>query len=276
MSAASKKLLLGMVHLPPLPGSPGVGDQSPQQVLPKALEVALQDAQTLIEGGMDGFFIENFNDHPFYPDQVPPVTVSAITWVAAKIVEHFQSDSAKSSKKPFIGINVLRNDAASALACAAIVGADAIRVNVHTSAMVTDQGVLQGKAYETIRQRESLRSNVKIFADVLVKHALPLGSGEIDIASLARETAGRGRADALIVTGKETGKATDLNRVQIIRDAVSETPILVGSGVNPETAKETLQVADGVITGTGLKENGLVHRPVDLKRVQVFVDAARS
>lgn len=270
--ASNSRLLLGMVHLPPLPGSPGVGDQSPEQALPRALEVAAEDARRLIAGGMDGFFLENFNDHPFYPDQVPPVTLAAMTWMATKLKELPEVRE----KKAFIGVNVLRNDASSALALAAVVGCDAIRVNVHTGAMVTDQGVIEGQAHATIRERARLRVPVRIFADVLVKHASPLGVGSPDIGSLARETAGRGRADALIVTGQETGAEADLDQIARVREAVEGTPILVGSGVSADSVAKVLKVADGVIIGTGLKEDGQVHRAVDVERVKALVAAARG
>ncbi len=73
-------------------------------------------------------------------------------------------------------MNVLRNDALAALGVAVAAGADFIRVNVHTGAMLTDQGIIQGEADQTLRMRRYLNAErIQIFADVLVKHAVPLG-----------------------------------------------------------------------------------------------------
>jgi predicted TIM-barrel enzyme len=58
--------------------------------------------------------------------------------------------------------------------CAAT-GARFVRVNVHTGAAVTDQGLIQGRAAETLRERQRLCPDVALLCDVQVKHATPLG-----------------------------------------------------------------------------------------------------
>src|SRR5437764_8017935 len=128
--------IVGMVHLLPLPGSPRWAGS-----LEEVLRRAVEDARALAEGGVDGVMVENFGDTPFYPEQVPPETVAAMTRAARAVVEAVGVP---------VGVNVLRNDAAAALGIAVAVGARFIRVNVHTGAMWTDQGLLQGRAHETI------------------------------------------------------------------------------------------------------------------------------
>ena len=173
-----------------------------------------------------------------------------------------------------IGVNVLRNDAISALAIAAVTNADFIRINVHTGAMLTDQGVMQGKAHETVRYRSVLQSDVKIFADVAVKHAVPLG--QINVASIARDTYYRGLADALIVTGAGTGESTDLKQLKIVKEAVPHAKAFVGSGVTINNLAETLQCADGVIVGTSIKRDGVTTNEVDPIRVRALIKARGS
>lgn len=260
---ATPPLLLGVVHLAPLPGSPRAtaGPAS----LERVLDAARRDADALLEGGLSGFIVENFGDAPFHADRVEPVTVAAMARVAADL-------RARAGDGPVIGVNVLRNDAAAALAVAAASGADLIRVNVHTGAMLTDQGWIAGRAAETLRLRRAWDAPVAIAADVGVKHALrPQG---FELAESARETAGRGLADALIVTGTATGAATPLEDLRTVRAAVPDTPLLAGSGATAETIAEILAIADGVIVGTSLKEDGNVARLVDPARVREFVAAA--
>jgi membrane complex biogenesis BtpA family protein len=172
-----------------------------------------------------------------------------------------------------LGVNVLRNDARSALAVACATGAAFIRANVHAGAVVADQGLLQGDAYATLRERRLLGAEVAIFADVQTKHAAPLAPVEVE--QEARDLVQRALADALIVTGRATGQAAALADVKRVRDAVRETPVLVGSGVTAESVAELLSVAHGVIVGTWLKREGQVGNPVDPARVRQLVDAAR-
>ena len=229
--------LFGMIHLGALPGAPlftSIGD---------ALELALHDARELAAGGCHGFVIENFGDRPFTRGRVEAETIAAMTRVNTEI--------ARDVRLPF-GVNVLRNDALSAIGIAAATGAAFIRVNIHTGAAVTDQGIIEGDAYATLRKRAALAPDVLIFADYLVKHATPMG--EVS----AKDLRLRGLADALIVTGAETGAPADPARLRELRDTV-DAPLLLGSGL---TAGNAVQFAgaDGAIVGTSLKSDGRVDR----------------
>jgi len=160
-----------------------------------------------------------------------------------------------------------------ALAIACAVGATFIRVNVHAGAVVADQGLVQSDAYATLRDRRLLGADVKIFADVGGKHAVPLAP--VDLEQHARDLTHRGLADGLVVSGQATGAATALADVKRVRGAVPGVPLLVGSGATAETAAELLSVADGLIVGTALKRGGDVTAAVDPERVRRLVAAAR-
>lgn len=243
--------VIGMVHLLPLPGSPRWTGQ-----MADVLERAVSDARTLEEGEIDGLIVENFGDAPFCRGRVEAHTISAMTLAV---------EAVRNAVNVPVGVNVLRNDSKSALAIAYTTGAEFIRVNVHTGAMITDQGIVEGNAYETLRYRKGLGTDTKIFADVLVKHANPLGSQSMEQA--ARETVHRGLADAIIVTGAGTGDPTDVDDVAKAKESVPDFPVLVGSGVHEGDAAKLLSIADGVIVGTSLKEDGITTNPVDKTRV---------
>ena len=173
-----------------------------------------------------------------------------------------------------VGINVLRNDIKSALAMAAVTGAAFVRANTHYGVMVSDEGIIEGEAYETTRYRRHHCPNVKILADVLVKHATPLG--DQNIALVAEDTVNRGLADAVIVSGPLTGLAADVQEVIRVKEAVPGTPVLVGSGITPHNAQAFLQAADGAIVGTSLKLHAKVGNPVELARVQELARVIRG
>jgi hypothetical protein len=254
------KPLIGMVHLLPLPGSPRWRG-SMQQVL----DAALSDAEALANGAMDGIMVENYGDAPFHPDRVPPATLAAMTAVVVEI--------RRTTSVP-VGVNVLRNDAAAAIAICAATSAAFIRVNVHTGALLTDQGWLTGSSHETVRLRAQLGSTAAIFADVFVKHAVPPAG--LSIEDAARDTWERGYADALIVSGAATGAPASQSDVQHVKAAVADAFILIGSGLTTENAPALLQSADGAIVGSSLKIDGHAESRVSLDRVQRLVDVVRS
>jgi membrane complex biogenesis BtpA family protein len=172
---------------------------------------------------------------------------------------------------PFLGVNVLRNDARAALGLCAACAADFLRVNVHVGAAVTDQGVIEGRAAETLRERGRLAPRALILADVHVKHAVPLGNG--DLGDAAVETHERGLADALIVSGRATGAEAELQDLVRVRERVPAAPLLLGSGVTAHNARAMLAHADGAIVGTWLKAGGDVSAPVERDRVARLRDA---
>ena len=249
--------LIGMVHLPSLPGSPR-WDGS----MERAIAVALADARALIDG-MDALIIENYGDAPFTAGRVAAATVAAMAVIAHEIRRALPDAP--------LGVNVLKSDARSALAVATAIGARFIRVNVLAGAVVADQGIVQTDAHDLLRDRRLLGVDVAIFADVQGKHAMPLAPVELE--QQARDLAARALADGLVVSGRATGDATPIEDVKRVRSAVPDVPILVGSGVTPETAPELLSLADALIVGTSLKRDGDVSAPVDPARVRRLVDA---
>jgi hypothetical protein len=251
--------IIGVVHLLPLPTSARWGGS-----LKAVLDRAEQEAAALAAGGVNGIMVENFFDAPFTKDLVDPATVSAMTLIVQRLMNLVTLP---------IGINVLRNDARSAMAIATCVNAQFIRVNVLTGVMATDQGLIEGQAHQLLRYRRELGSEVKILADVLVKHARPLGSPNLTTA--VQETIERGLADAVILSGWATGSPPSLEDLELASAAARGTPVFIGSGANWENIATLLPAADGVIVSSSLKRQGRIDLPIDPIRVSQFVEATR-
>jgi len=251
--------IIGVVHLLPLPTSPRWGGS-----LKAIIDRAEQEATALAAGGVDGIIVENFFDAPFPKDHVDPAVVSAMTVVIQKLMHMVTLP---------IGINVLRNDAQSAFAIAACVQAQFIRVNVWTGIMATDQGMIEGRAHELLRYRRELGCDVKVFADVLVKHARPLGSPNLTMA--VQDTIERGLADAVILSGWATGNPPSLEDLELASAAANGTPVLIGSGADWENIPKLMTAADGVIVSSSLKRQGKRENSIDPIRVSRFVEATR-
>jgi membrane complex biogenesis BtpA family protein len=170
-----------------------------------------------------------------------------------------------------VGINVLRNDAHSALAIASCVGAKFIRVNVLTGVMATDQGLIEGNAHELLRYRRELGSDVTILADVLVKHARPLGTPNLTTA--VTDTIERGLADGIILSGWATGSPPNLEDLELATNAAKGTPVFIGSGADEDNIGQLIQAANGVIVASSLKRHGNINEPIDPIRVSAFIEA---
>ena len=257
---ATSNPIIGVVHLLPLPSSPRWNGN-----LQAVIDRAEQEATALAAGGVDGIIVENFFDAPFAKNNVDPAVVSTMTLIVQRLMNLVMLP---------IGINVLRNDAHSAMAIASTVNAHFIRVNVLTGIMATDQGLIEGPAHQLLRYRRELGSNVAILADVLVKHAQPLDSPNLTLA--VKDTIERGLADGIILSGWATGSPPSKNDLEIAVAAAVNTPVFIGSGANWDNISELMPMADGVIVASSLKRHGRINEPIDPIRVQTFVDAARD
>jgi membrane complex biogenesis BtpA family protein len=251
--------IVGVVHLLPLPTSPRWGGS-----LKAVIDRAEQEAAALASGGVNGIIVENFFDAPFTKGQVDPAVVSAMSLIVQRLMNLVTLP---------VGINVLRNDTQSAMAIATCVNAQFIRVNVLTGVMATDQGLIEGQAHQLLRYRRELGSDVKILADVLVKHARPLGSPNLTTA--VQETIERGLADGVILSGWATGSPPSLEDLELASAAANGTPVFIGSGASWENISTLMQAADGVIVSSSLKRHGRIEQPIDPIRVSQFVEATR-
>jgi len=255
-----RPLLIGMLHIPPLPGSPQFTDME------SVRRRVLHDAEILATGGVTCLMLENLGDVPFFPGSVPPATVAHMTALAVEVRQMIPSVR--------LGVNVLRNDGLSALSIAHAAGADFIRVNVLCGARVTDQGVIQGIAHDLLRLRTNLHAeHIAILADVDVKHSAPLARRAL--AEEVHDLRDRGLADAVIVSGPATGAPVKPETLTEVISAAGGMPVLIGSGVTPETIPGLQPLSSGFIAGTSLKQGGDVSAPVDPQRVRRLVDAIR-
>jgi len=252
------KPIIGMVHLPALPGSPlyegnGIGS---------IIELAIEEALKLEQGGVNGIEIENYLDASYYPGTVGPELVSAMAIIAHEIRKRVHLP---------LGICVLADPIAS-IAIAHAVKAEFIRATVFTEAVVDVSGLIVGRPHEILRYRKFLDNSVKIFADVQIKHSAPLAPRPI--AESAYDAA-YFLADAVIISGKHTGFPTPVMDVKTAKEVLPDVPVLVGSGLNTENINELFMYADGGIVGTFLKYEGRSENRIDPERVRRLTEAAK-
>ncbi len=253
-------MLIGMVHVGALPGTPR-GGESVQAITDRAVKEALQ----LDEAGFDAIMLENMHDVPYLRRDVGPEIVAAMTAVTAAV---------RGAVQVPVGVQILAGANRAALAVAHACGGSFIRAEGFAFATVADEGLLdEADAGPLLRERARLGADVALWADVQKKHSAHALTGDLSIGELASGAVFMG-ADAVILTGAATGERAALAQVQQVRDAV-DVPVLVGSGVDATSVKQTLEVAHGVIVGSALKVDGQWANPVDPAAAARLVDAAR-
>ena len=252
------KTVIGVVHAPALPGSSAY-DGAPMEEI---FEAALEDARRYAAGGVDALIVENHGDIPFSrPEDLGPETSACMAVMV---------DRVRRSVGLPVGVNVLANGAIRALAIAKASGAGFVRVNQWANAYVANEGILEGPAAAATRYRAWLRGRgIKVFADVHVKHGAHAIVADRTVAELTRD-AEFFDADAVIVTGQRTGDAALVDEVRDVAAATS-LPVLIGSGVGEDNVASLLEVADGVIVASSLKEDGVWWSPVSEAKVRSFM-----
>lgn len=255
--------IIGVVHCPPLPGSP----RHEGEDFSKTLEIALSDARAYAEGGVDGLIIENHGDIPFLkPGEIGPETAASLAVI---------TDRVRQAVDLPLGINVLANAAIPALAVAKAGGARFVRVNQWANAYVANEGFVEGEAARALRYRAHIGAKeVAIFADAHVKHGAHAIVADRSVPELVRDVEFFD-ADAVIATGQRTGDAATTEEIDTIRGATA-LPVLVGSGVSLANIDAILPRVDAAIVASSLKQDGVWWNRVDKARVSAFMAKARA
>ncbi|MGB5433981.1 MAG: BtpA/SgcQ family protein [Acidimicrobiia bacterium] len=253
----SSKPIIGVIHLPALPGypdSPGID---------AVLDKAVSDLSALERGGVDGVLVENFADRPFRL-KARPETVAAMTRVVRELV--------LTAKTAVIGVEVLLNDPAASLAVAKMAGAGFMRTDFFVDPMERPEfeGQMDIDPEGLMSYRQSIGADdVLVLADIQVKFAAMLV--DRSLAESARLAAHHG-ADAIGVTGNETGNPPSASAVEQAKSGAGACPVLVGSGLDVANASMLMAAADGAIVGTSVKTGD----HIDAAKVGELVDTVRA
>lgn len=251
------KPIIGVIHLPALPGYPG------STGLEGVLEKALTDMSALERGAVDGVLVENFADRPFRL-VARPETVEVMTRVVRELV--------LAARTAIIGVEVLLNDPMASLAVAKMAGAGFMRTDFFVDPMERPEfeGPIDIDPEGLIAYQESIGADdVLILADIQVKFARMLVSRSL--AESAR-LAAHHRADAIGVTGSETGDPPSVTTVEQAKRGAGACPVLVGSGLDAANAATLMAAADGAIVGTSVKTGEYI----DAQKVEELVGTVRA
>jgi membrane complex biogenesis BtpA family protein len=97
-----------------------------------------------------------------------------------------------------------------------------------------------------------------------------------DLAQLTRSTVFNGAPDGLCVSGLTAGAATETATLKVVKENAGDVPVVVNTGVRPDTVAESLQYADAAIVGTSLKRDGVFANQADPARVAELMGVVRG
>jgi hypothetical protein len=237
--------LVGVLHLPPLPGAVNYAGASVRDIAVRAAE----DAVALREAGFTHVMVQDASDMP------QAVTVDAPTVAALAVV----GAAVTAAVDLPVGVVVGHNDGPSAVAIAHAIGASFVRVKVLTGVSIGPTGWIQGCAHEVAAMRRLLGSDVEVWADVHEATSLALASTPAWAATVSHDF---GRADVLVVT-RDSGVTDALTSIAELRDSVPGVPFVVGGRVSLDTIDATVAGADGAVLGSAIKRSSAPDARVD-------------
>jgi hypothetical protein len=254
------RVLIGMLHLGALPGSP-----QHRLDLGAIVARAVEEARVFRDAGFHALMIENMHDRPYLRGHVDPAVTAAMAVIGHEVRREVPLP---------LGVQVLAAANREAVAVALSSGACFVRVEGFVFAHVADEGTIEGCAGELLRYRDLLDAErIKVFADIKKKHAAHAITADVSVADTAR-AAEFALADGVIVTGAATGRETDASDVRSVAAAVG-IPVFVGSGVTAENLA-SYPHADGFIIGSSVKREGNWTNLLDAGRVRALSDAFRA
>jgi membrane complex biogenesis BtpA family protein len=256
-----EKLLIGMIHVPALPGCP-FNKLSPREIVDKCILEANIYKKTLI----DSVMIENMHDIPYLKRQVGPEITSIMSIIAYEIRKVFETQP--------VGVQILAGANKDALSAAYNSGLNFIRAEGFVFSHIGDEGVFESDAGELLRYRKNIGADgingVKIFTDIKKKHSANFITSDVDIAEMAKNAEFFG-SDGIIVTGSSTGGEASVKEILEVKQSTT-LPVLVGSGVTYENLENYASIADSLIVGSYFKQIGYWKNELDEQKIQKFVE----
>lgn len=255
-----EKPIIGMCHLLPLPGDPAFDHEGGMD---KVLAHAREEITGLQDGGIDGILISNEFSLP-YLTQTEPITAISM----ARVIGEIRSEL----RVPF-GVNVLWDGIAS-IDLAMATGASFVR-EIFTGVYASDFGLWNTDVGKSARHRARMgASGVRLLYNIVPEAAAYVA--QRDLAQLTKSTVFNGAPDGLCVSGLTAGAATDTSTLAVVKENAGDVPVVVNTGVRPNTVAESLRYADAAIVGTALKKDGKFENQVEAARVAELMSVVRE
>jgi membrane complex biogenesis BtpA family protein len=235
-SLGKRKVIIGLIHLLPSPGTPHHEEGN----FEKSLEKAIQGAMALEKGGADGCLIQTV-------DKVFPTEDEADFARVAAVAAITHAVSQVTSQDFQIGVQFFVNGLSASLAVAKVCGGSFLRITALTGESDTQWGLVKASPKPFLAYREKLvAQNIKLIAGVEGMHFHWRGKPK-PVGEIAREVVALGADAAEIAHADEE---INLKLIREVKAAVPGLPVILGGYTKHENAARRLAEADGAFVGT--------------------------
>lgn len=256
-----KKLVFGLIHLKPLPGTP----LYQEGLFEESLEKAVKDAKSLHEGGADGCLVQTVDR--IYPstDDADYARVSAIA-----IITH----AVKQVTGPefHVGAQIMWNCITPSLGVAKAAGASFTRATALIGTTTSAYGIINANPLKVQNYRKLIGAQeVGIISEIQGYHFDWVG-GDLPIEQRARMAMTVGANAVEVMHGDE-----DKNNAMVtqIKNMDPNIPVILGGKTNLENVRSRLSLADGALVGSCF-EGGNWGKEIDKNIVKEYVGIVRS
>lgn len=248
--------LIGMIHVPALPGTPAYkGD------VKGIIDKVKEEVKIYAGEGVDGIAIENMHDTPYMNKNVGPEIVAMMTRAA---------ETVKMNCSLPAGIQILAGANKEALSVALASELQFVRAEGFVFSQIADEGLINSDAGELLRYRKMIGADDKLlFTDIKKKHSSHSITADLSAADIAK-AAEFFRSDAVILTGSETGTSANLDELRKVKKSV-KIPVIIGSGINDRNIGEFSDLADMLIVGSFFKKEGYWENDLEPAKIKQLV-----
>lgn len=258
----TRKLVLGLIHLVPLPGTPLYEEGN----LEIALEKAIKDAQALHRGGADGCLVQTVDR--IYPsgDDADYARVSAMAVITHEVRKATSPDF-------LVGAQIMWNAITPSLGVAKATGAQFTRCTALTGTTVSPFGLVNADPHKVGMYRRQIGAqDIAMVAEIHGYHFKGLGGDEMPLPMKARMAMNAGANAVEIMDPDEEAN----NRmVHDIKAAFPNIPVILGGKTDLENVTRRMKEANGAFVGS-VFEKGQWGRNVDENVVKDYVALVRS
>ena len=258
----NQKLIFGLIHLKPMPGTPFYQEGDYEA----SLEKAVKDAKALENGGATGCLIQTVDK--VYPtgDESDYVRATCLAVIANEVKKHVGPEFK-------IGVQLMWNCITPSIAAAKAVKADYTRCTALVGQTSSPfGGVINADPLKVLEYRKKIDAeDVELLAEIAGYH---FHGGYDKEALLDRvRSAVMVRANAVEIMSKDEELN---NRMEMdIRAAYPDLPIILGGGTDVQSAASRLKHADGALVGRCFEGNNW-RGGIDESIVAAYMKEVRS
>ena len=238
----NQKLIFGLIHLKPMPGTPFYQDGDYEA----SIEKAIRDAKALENGGASGCLIQTVDK--VYPvgDDSDYVRATCLAVIANEVKKNVGPDFK-------IGVQLMWNCITPSIAVAKSVKADYTRCTALVGQTTSPfGGVINADPLKVLEYRKKIEAeDVELLAEIAGYHFHGGYDKEALLSRVASAVMVRANAVEIMSKNEEENNRMELD----IREAYPDLPIILGGGTDVKSAASRLSNADGALVGRCFEGN---------------------